>query len=110
MPTLAIILLVYYVLGTFVSIALGPRTVVYTPLKAAIYTALISGVSVAWFSLPICGGLPLVIWVLLGFLWFLTLFSLLAIGNRVDITPGNIAITTLITMTPIIFLLTLNYC
>jgi hypothetical protein len=110
MPTLAIILLVYYVVGTVVNIALGPRSVVYTPLKAAVYIVLMAGISVAWLSLPVCGALPLAIWILLGFLWFLNLIALLAIGEEVYITPGNIAITTLITMTPIIFLLTLNYC
>jgi hypothetical protein len=110
MPTLAILLVAYYVAGILYQVVRGPHYETYTPLKAMVLTALTIAVSLAWFSLPFCGGLPAVIWVLLIIGWCVAILALGGIGQRVYVDAGPILLATFFGIVYITVLLTSSYC
>jgi hypothetical protein len=110
MPTLAIVLLVYYAVVLIIDVARGPRAAEITPLGNAVRLLIGSGLILAWLSLPFCAGIPLIVWGIVA--WYgLSMVSVLAYtGRSVDITPGVLVVEAGMIALYIIVLLTTGFC
>jgi hypothetical protein len=110
MPTVAIILTIFYILGMIYDVARGTYTAHITPGLLVGKVVFNIALSALWLSLPVCGGIPTIVIIVVVFIAVSTAAMVAHMHDYLDVTPGGIAFSLLIQAAYIAILLTLGYC
>lgn len=110
MPLIVIILLAYYGASALWTVARGPYTTTLTPRSQAVRLVFGVATMVAWLSLPVCGGLPFIVYAVVVWIGLLGVGILTQTGKEIDTTAGSIAFAVVILAIYAAILLSLGYC